>query len=383
MRFSYTLAVVLIGLGAAAAAPAMADESSFALPANTMAIGTIDAEALDALIENKMREDEVPGIFVAVTRGETVIYQRSSGVHDLETKQPFGPQSRARLASATKFLSALAFLALAEDKVFDLEAELATLYPDTPPAWRHLPIWRILNHSAGLPMIVSRADFNALSGNEQLQLTAKQMIAMIKDEPLDFAPGEGWRYQQSGYAILAYALEERTGLNWEALLDRHVLQPAGMKQSKFTFPGKDQAPAYALADGQLVEQDAFYPRAMSPGGGYDTTGADIIALLATLSRDAIVSTDFLAQEMFAEGRVHRVGSDAEGEGYSLATVVQRYGDTRTIGHSGGGGLAEIRYAPAQRIGIVVLTNRTGGSRVTGEVVAAISEQLFGRRIRSE
>lgn len=35
----------------------------------------------------------------------------------------------------------------------------------------------------------------------------EKMMALFKDKPLDFSPGTGWNYSNSGYSLLGYIIE--------------------------------------------------------------------------------------------------------------------------------------------------------------------------------
>ncbi len=346
----------------------------------------IDAETSEVLSTRIMAAAEaasVPGLYVAVTQGDSVIFEHALGVYSPDGSAPFDADTPTRLASATKFLTGLTFLSLQEDGAIDLDAPLSSLWSEAPAAWSNIRLWRFLNHTAGLPMIVSRDDFNALSQEAQLNMEADALIELISADPVDFEAGSDWRYQQSGYLVLVRALERFTGKSWDDHLAQHVIEPSGMQTTRFTRPGIDQAAAYTLEDNVITPHQATYSPALRSGGGYDTTGADMTKLFRALSAGEIVELDALEAEVGRRDRLHRFGRNIDGEGYGLAMVAQVFGDSWTVGHSGGGGLADIRYAPDEEVGIVVLTNRTGGSGVASEIADAISETIFGPAQRLE
>ncbi len=336
----------------------------------------LDEKRLNELIQREMSSRRVPGAAVVVVKGDRIIYQHTAGIADLTTRSPITMSTLMPLASATKFLSGLAFLSAAEDGLLDLSAPIEQVFVDAPPTWHGTPVWRLLNHTAGIPMIVSRDGFNAMTDEERARLTHRQVFDMIRNDPLDFTPGSRTRYQQSGFSVLAMILREKTGQTWDELLRLHVLTPARMTNTRYGDSLVEHPTAYELKDNELKEREYFYPTVLSMGAGYNTSAGDLAALFRALNRGEVVSNEFLLKEIFVPERIEPRGkSDGAGEGYGLATIVERHGDAVTIGHSGGGSIADIRYSPKEKIGIAVISNQMGSgfsSVVTGE----IARQLF-------
>ena len=342
----------------------------------------LPSDSLRDEINASLEKHNVPGAYVAVVHRGRLIFEEERGFETLASETAFTAGSSARLASATKVLSGLMFLSLAEDGKVDLDGSLGDWDPNLPEAFRPLPIWRVLNHTSGLPMIVGREDFNALSADEQLTLSYDQLLAMIASESLDFQPGEGWHYQQSGFVLLVHGLEQTLDTEFDRLLEEHVLLPARMKETGYAA-GDDAAPAYRGTNDELEWQPAPYPRAMAAAGGYDTSGQDLVKLAKALSKESIVSRDYLEATLLDPDRIHAFPTSVPGEGYGMSMTVNIHGETTSIGHSGGGGLADFRYAPKEDVAIMVLTNRAGGTGVAGEISEAISTALFGSARRQE
>lgn len=344
--------------------------------------GDLDRDELFGEIEAILDEHGVPGAHITLTMGPDVVLARAFGRDPAGAQAAFGSDTPARLASASKLLTALTVLSMVEEGTLSLDETLGALDPSLPGHWHAIPVWRVLNHTSGIPMVVSREDFNALDTQQQLALTPADLLDMIGAAPLDFAPGEGWHYQQATYALLTSALEKRTGLPWTTLVERHVTAPSGMTRTGYAAPSQ-QAPAYELEDGTFTQRPGIYPKIFAAAGGMDTTGGDATRLLLALSQGRILTEETLRDVALDPDRLYRLSGDAEGEGYGLAMVVQRFGDLAFFGHSGGGGLADIRYAPGMQLGIAVLTNRAGGTGAATEIADLLAERFAGQPHRSE
>ena len=55
-----------------------------------------------------------------------------------------------------------------------------------------------------MPSFTSLADYPKI---EPLATTPAKLIALIRDKPMDFEPGEKWLYDNSGYVLLTYVIE--------------------------------------------------------------------------------------------------------------------------------------------------------------------------------
>jgi len=329
----------------------------------------LNSGTLDAHIRDLMDKRAVPGLSVAVVQNDSTLFQGSYGVAEIENQTPFTDDTQSRIASATKFLAMLAIASLAEDGEIDINRNLGTYLPEVRTDWASIPIWQIMNHTSGIPEILSNDTFLALSDEARAALSYRDVFDIIKDKPLDFSPGSEFRYQQSAYTLLVMILTERTGKTWDELVREHVFEPADMTETSYGDWLTEHPRSYNLAKGELISPPYYYPPTLSSGAGYNATSNDLVKLIVALNEGEIVTTDFLKSLAFNETYLSGI------EGYGAGTVVKLFGGVRTMGHSGGGDMADIRYVPDLGIGIFVISNREG-SDIATSITKEISELLF-------
>src|SRR5690606_21474429 len=74
-------------------------------------------------------------------------------------------------------------------------------------------------------------------------LTTAQLVDSFKAQKPDFAPGEDWRYNNSGYVLVGAVIEAASGKPWHAYLEEAFFGPLGMAhtgygdQAKAVIPG--------------------------------------------------------------------------------------------------------------------------------------------------
>lgn len=375
MRLTLALASIALGITSlatpvAAASQQTADE--IAGPAD------FDRAELTQEIEAILDELGVPGAHVAVTLGPDTVLSRSFGT-DPATGAAFSADTTVRLASASKLVTALTVAALVEQGSLSLDETLGDLDPELPPAWHDVPVWRILNHTSGLPMVVTREEFGAMGEERLSRFSFEDLRSILDGEALDYSPGESWRYQQSGYALLTHLLAKRADTTWDDLVDRTLIAPATLA---LTGIGNEAA-VFEVKDGALVRHSFNYPKFFAAAGGFQTTGGDTRRLLLALAQGALINEDSLRSLVNDARRLERLRGDAEGEGYGMGVAVQRFGGVAFFGHSGGGGLADIRFAPERQAGIAVVTNRAGGTGAAIEIADLLASKLFGEAHRDD
>lgn len=311
----------------------------------------------------------VPGLSVAIVKDNEIILSRGFGLSNIEKRIPFDENTAGRLASATKFFTGLAFLKMAEKGVIDLNAPLKTYLTHIPADWRSIPLWRLMNHTSGIPT-TENTPFEKMTDDEQRKISERNLFEMFNKSSLDYIPGEKWRYQQTGFVILSMIIAEKTGHSWQQILQQNIFEPAKMintSHNDLTKYPTDLVPKnYEFKEGKFINSPFFFPVVMSTGAGYNSTAADMAKLFLALNNEQILPLKFLKDEVFVKERMYPLRNNAS---YSISSEIKSFGKFLTIGHSGGPDIANIRYSADGKLGVAVLANRN----TTG-----ISEDLTNR-----
>ncbi|MEL7187963.1 MAG: serine hydrolase domain-containing protein [Pseudomonadota bacterium] len=333
----------------------------------------LNSGVLSDHIEELARRMIVPGLAVAVVQDDKLLYNKAFGVENVKDQTAFSSTTWSRLASSSKFLTMLTVLSLAEEGSISLDAKLGGYVPGLRADWAHTPLWTMLNHTSGIPQILNNDAFTGLSDAQRASFSYQDLLETLSDFPLDYENGARFRYQQSAFALIAMIASEQTGKSWDELVREHILRPAGMEGTSYGDALTRHPQSYNLAKGELISPPYFYPPVLSTGAGYNSDIEDLTLLIQALNHGKIVSSEFLRSSIFNPTYLN-----GDTQGYGLSAEVKAFGETSTLGHSGGGGMAVIRYAPDEKVGIIVLSNREG-SQIAPLIADEISELLFGER----
>ena len=182
----------------------------------------IDGDALAVLARTT-----TPGAVIAVYRHGEPVYVHAYGLSDREDKTPATVATHYEIGSITKQFTAAAVLQLQEAGKLDINATLATYLPNAPHA-SEVTLKQLLSHTSGMPEYLDGPDVEQWAVKPA---TFGQIMARIKDKPLDFAPGSRWSYSNSGYAMLGRVIEVTSHESYEHYVKTHLLAPAGMTKT--------------------------------------------------------------------------------------------------------------------------------------------------------
>ena len=295
--------------------------------ANYVSTSTDEALETTKKIPELMKVYGVSGLAVTAVKGEQVLFSKGFGV--TSDGQAYSSSTSCGLYSATKVLASLTYANLAKEDRINLESELADYIDDVPEAWRDIPFYRLLNHTSGITMAVNKDWFGELAADPTTQ--NEDIYQKVRDIPLDYKPGEYSRYRQSGYAVAEMILRTRLGVSFADLAQEYLTSPADMTNTKHPGVADDSQPAFLLS-----------------AGGFVTTAEDMAKLFIGINNGAVIAPQ--------EWKEFLLNQDYLFQDYSLGSLIEEREGILTMGHSGGGARANVRYAPDAQAGVMVCTD---------------------------
>ncbi len=294
-----------------------------------------------------------PGAVILVARGDRILFRGARGEADIETHALLQPDSVFRIGSVTKQFTAAALLTLVDAGRVRLDDPLSNYLPDFPEASR-ITIRQLLNHTSGL------GDYWRLQNDQaetvQRDFTTDQLIALFDREPLQFEPGAGWAYSNSGYVLAGAVIEAASGMPWDAYLRQTLFEPLGM-----THTGYGHDPAFAarqVAGYSRVDNELAPMRPMSMTQAYAAgalvSNADDLLIWNRALHEGRILSETAYQQMITP-----VGAAAVEEAqYGFGVLDDRVRGERMLWHGGHifGFRAWLGYVPGSDISIIILEN---------------------------
>ncbi len=244
--------------------------AALGFPAIVRAEGSATAP-LDAAMTRLLSSLGIPGGALGIARAGRLVYAKGFGLASRERGTGVAADSRFRVASVTKPITAAAILRLVEQGKLKLNEPVLPRLGLQPfggisdTRWGRVTVHHLLNHTGGWDKNVSGdAMFKSpqicsetgLAGPADARTTVRWMLG----RKLDFEPGSRFSYCNFGYCVLGRLIEAVTGSNYENAVRRLVLKPCGIHHMDL---GQSLRPlsgevSYYHCDGSLG--DSVFPR---------------------------------------------------------------------------------------------------------------------------
>ena len=317
----------------------------------------------DALLKSHLQKGDFSGVVLVEHHGKPLL-RKGYGLADRERNMPATPETVFRIGSTTKPFSGAAVMQLVERGQVKLDDPIRTYVDGLPSAWSGITVRQLLNHSSGIPDYVQVNGF--IRGPARMDLTPPELIALVRDQPLDFAPGARFKYSNTGYALLGMMIERIGGQPYPDYVRDHLLRPAHLIHTAYDNPEDivpGRASGYWLKDGTIQNARLMTPSTAYAAGGLRSTVDDLLRWNEALHSGTILSPGSLAT-MFTDG----------GHGYGLGSFVEMRNGHRFWSHGGNlpGFSCAFEYYPDDDLMVIVLTNieGEGSERVAKELAGA-------------
>lgn len=323
-----------------------------------------ESKALDDLVQAYAARGRFMGSVLVTQNGKTLL-DKGYGFADAAHTVPDTPQTHYRIGSITKQFTAAGILLLQERGKLKVGDPIKTYLPDAPASWDHITLYNLLTHTSG--MVRSTGSDNGGLGDNR----PAHLLALLRDKPLLFAPGEQYSYSNAGYDLLGLIIEKVSGEAYGDFLRDNLFGPIGMTASAFN-PGADPNLATGFEpslQGPVPVPAAIYAD-LYAAGGIVTTTHDFALWQSALFGGKILSPTSL-QLMTAPFK---------GDYGTGVEVSRRFGHV-DINHGGlvPGFLTYEHYEPDDGLSVIVLGNN---NRATTQVLAngllAIAHGLPGQ-----
>ncbi|MBM7419888.1 MULTISPECIES: serine hydrolase domain-containing protein [Chryseobacterium] len=258
------------------------------------------ADKLDSLF-TKNYEDKIFNGNVLIAEKGKIIFQKSFGVADYETKRLLNNTTIFELASVSKQFTAMGIVLLEKQGKLKYDDPISKFIPELS-FYKNITVRNLLNHTGGLPDYIGLFQKNWDKSKFATNKDIVTEFAKYKPE-ISFQPSEKYEYSNTGYALLGYIIEKASGKTFGDYLEANIFKPLGMKNT-FVYRSRFQpkvienyAKGFIENDfGSIISPDdlgksyyTYYLDGMVGDGMVNSTTEDLLKWDRSLYTDKLVN----------------------------------------------------------------------------------------------
>jgi CubicO group peptidase (beta-lactamase class C family) len=311
----------------------------------------VGVDSLDRYVRSELVRQRVPGLSIAVLRGDNVVLARGYGYANVEHHVPATDSTVYEVGSISKQFTAAATVLLSEEGRLGLDDVITRYLPEGSTIWSGVTIRQLLTHTSG----ISDQSLDTLDFRKDY--TEKELVRLAAGPPLLFKPGASYGYSSTGYTLLGVIIHRLTGEFYGNLLRDRIFRPLGMRAARVnsdTAIIPNRSGGYRLEHGTLKNRDWTSPSLSATADrGLSFSVRDLSRWAIALNHGRPLGRAGL-QASWTPVQLTEGWSYPYGQGWQL-TQQRGY---RRIGHSGawGGFQATLQRYPDFDLTVIVLTN---------------------------
>jgi CubicO group peptidase (beta-lactamase class C family) len=305
------------------------------------------------LVEAHKSQTQIPGCQIAVMVKGKLVWSESFGYSDIENKIEVSSNTKFRIASVSKTVTAMALGKLINDEKINIDKDIRAYLPTFPKKEYEITPRHLASSTSGIRHYTSSDDtFNTKS--------FKNVVASLErfsNDPLAFKPGSQFLYSSYGWVLLSAVMEKASETSFFELM-QNTWDELGMKNTTFDFPNRkiDHKSKFYIYDKKQNRKLAPYQNRsyMYAGGGYLSTAQDLVQM-----GNKFINTDFLneeTRELLTKSYVLENGTPTY-YGLGWETGISRF-NTEVIYHNGSlpTSVAHLIIYPKEEVILAYLAN---------------------------
>lgn len=324
---------------------------------------SIDKEKLDAYFQALESNNKSMGS-VAISKDGQIVYTKSIGYADVESKTKPNENTKYRIGSISKTFTTVLVLKAVEEKKVALSQTIDKYFPSIKNA-NKITLSHLLYHRSGIHNFTATKDYSTWETEKKTQ---KEMVDIIAKAGSDFTPDSTASYSNSNYVLLSYILTSIYKKPYSEILIEKIVKPLGLKNTYFGGKidlSKNECNSYKFTTdwNKETETDMSIPMG---AGGIVSTPSDLTLFASALFDYKILSKESVAQMTSLKDR------------YGMGLFQIPFGDKKSYGHTGGidGFSSVFSIFPEEKIAYAFTCN--GSNYENNNISIAVLSILFNK-----
>jgi CubicO group peptidase (beta-lactamase class C family) len=331
---------------------------------------------LSDLIQTKMSQSKVPGVAVAIVRGNQTTFAKGFGFRDVANNLPATADTLFHIGSTHKSMTVMMIGTVVDEGKLTWDTKAVSIYPQfklsNDQSTQNVTMRHLLNMTSGIPAS-AEDDFD-------LSLQPEDLFSYMATQDLAGQPGQVYDYSNISYALAGYlgvlAHDKNTlgqlMAGYQELFKAKIIVPIGMTNAVIKVSEAQANPnygkAYRVQNGQVTEAvlEDDDNDTWAPAGSLKASVTDMARYISTQLNNGVAPNGnrIVSEATLIESRKPYL------EDYALGwEVLTTNGVTHYI-HEGDVDdyLSVVGFVPSLNMGYVVFTNSTDAG---GAVIEAV------------
>lgn len=273
---------------------------------------------IDDLILKEFSDAKGPGGVFQVTQKGKVLYQKAFGKANLELDANLHADYVFEIGSMTKQFTAIATLMLEQQGKLSVNDPISKYIKDFPNGDK-ITIHHLLTHTSGIKDFTKMKSITTIA---QKEMKPEMMVDFFKSEPVDFAPGEKFDYNNSGYVVLGHLIELISGDSYENFIQKNIFDKAGMNHSYYASDRKivlKRASGYHKKESGYVNKTLISFSVPFSSGSLMSTLEDMLKWQNALNKNILLNSQE-TEKAFQKYRLNNGEEFTYGYGWHLKDI---------------------------------------------------------------
>jgi CubicO group peptidase (beta-lactamase class C family) len=190
---------------------------------------------IETFLQSLIDTGSIPGIAIAITNKQDILYSKGFGVTNMQTKEKLQPSHVFHIASISKTFTATAVMQLVDKGKINIDTALVNYLPYfrmDDERYKMITIKQMLNHTSGMPDV---EDYEWEKGIDD-EGAAERYTKSLTDMKLVSNPGTEYHYSNIAFDVMADLIAKVSGTSFEKYIKENILYSIDMVESSFYAP---------------------------------------------------------------------------------------------------------------------------------------------------
>ena len=298
------------------------------------------AQKADELLTAYTQQEKFSGS-VLIAKDGHIIFEKAYGYADKSSGRLNTIETEFRVGSLTKMFTSAVILQLADEGRLSLTDPVAKYVKDFSDGDK-IQIIHLLSHSSGIKG----------STGAPAPTTLDESVTKFRVQPLVFAPGSRFEYNNFNYILLSYIAQKISGVTFPELLETRLLQKLNMRHTG--LDSKDRL-SDKKANGYITNPETAK---WEPAKDHNVAMASGAGAMYSTTKDLYNWSTAITRRMMSNDSILMTAMRPVHNNYGLGWMTTQSKGRTYLGHTGSipGFIANFMKFPKEDVTIILLSN---------------------------